>query len=105
MNLPLNVIYQQIDKRAPNKNSAGRLKSLVVKGEDTLYKWKCNLPLLAVEGHKEIASFDLLKNNPKRWNRPIEIVYGQESPYFSDEQFEVYRHVYPQIDRSSCNKI
>jgi len=68
-------------------------------------RWKLNLKTLATSGFENIGSFDLSTDNPGRWCGPVEIIYGERSAYFNDQEYDKFKAYYPSLTRDNCHKI
>jgi len=38
-----------------------------------------------------LGQFTLAKDNPKKWQKPVELIYGEKSEYFDENEFDIYR--------------
>lgn len=65
------------------------------------HQWNCNLKTLVKES-KHIGEFDLKKND---WRKPVEVIYGDQSPHIDSEQIKLYKDLYPQMDDDNFHKI
>jgi hypothetical protein len=51
----------------------------------TKNQWRANLKLLEEEASDYIRGFELSRSNPKEWVKPVDVIYGEQSPFFNSQ--------------------
>jgi pimeloyl-ACP methyl ester carboxylesterase len=47
----------------------------------------------------------LAKDNPNKWKTPVDIIYGELSVYFNEQDYQRAKLYFPGLERENCHKI
>lgn len=50
-------------------------------------------------------NFTLAKDNDKKWKKPVELIYGERSNYYDQEQKKEYQKYFPQMQEENFHQV